>query len=617
MSAIQEEEYTQSKVQWSTWKRLLSYTRPHRRAVMMTLLAMAVVAMADVVGPYLNGYAIDTFITPGRWDGLGWYAAIYLVLIVFSSVCVFTFIQNAGYVEANICHDIRRDCFHRLQELSISYYDRTPVGYIMARMTSDSSRLADTVAWSLVDLCWGSGFMVISLASMFVFNWRLALVMLAILPPLTALSLIFQKRILTHQRNVRKLGSRITGAFNEGIMGARTTKTLVREDGNFGEFTRLSGSMRESAIRAAHYSALFMPIVMTLGSLATGAVLWLGGWQVQVMGLSLGELSFFLSLSNMFFEPVRHIAMIFAELQNSQAAAERVIGLLENQPEISDTPEVLKRFGDSFEPKRENWPPLTGEVTFENVSFQYKQGEKVLEDFSLHVPAGQTIALVGETGSGKTTIVNLLCRFYEPTAGRILIDGVDYQERSQLWLHSNLGYVLQSPHLFSGTIRDNIRYGKLDATDEEIEQAARLVGADGFISRLEKGYDTPVGEGGSRLSTGEKQLISFARAIVAAPALFVLDEATSSIDTETEMRIQAAIEKVLEGRTSFIIAHRLSTIRNADRILVIEKGRVIESGTHRELLAARGHYYQLYTNQFVEEKGRALLAGRAAAGQSS
>ena len=369
--------------------------------------------------------------------------------------------------------------------------------------------------------------------------------------------------------------------------------------------------MKEHSIKAAIFSAIYWPIVGTLGSFATAGVLWLGGVQVQCMGLSLGQLSYFLTLSGYFFEPIMNMARIFSDLQSSQAAAERVINLVNSMPEITDTPAVIAKYGDVFTPHRDQWEALRGDITFENVTFRYTGGEKVLDTFNLSVRAGETIALVGETGSGKSTIVNLICRFYEPTSGRILIDGIDYKERSQLWLHSNLGYVLQSPQLFSGTIRENIRYGDLSATDAQVEEAAKLVGAHGFISRLEKGYDTDVGEGGGRLSTGEKQLISFARAILGRPSIFVLDEATSSIDTETEQHIQHAIEKILEGRTSFIVAHRLSTIRNADRILVIDHGKVIESGSHRELMELRGHYYELYTNQFRDERENAVLSGVA------
>lgn len=394
-------------------------------------------------------------------------------------------------------------------------------------------------------------------------------------------------------------------------MGAKTTKTLVREEANYQEFTVLTQRMYTSSVRAATLSAIYLPIVISLGMLATAYAVWKGGYDVFTGLVTLGTLQVFVNYTVSFFEPVQQIARIFADLQSSQAAAERVMTLIEAEPELKDSPEVVRRYGDSFAPKRENWPALEGSVEFDHVSFRYKEGESVLEDFNLSVRAGETIALVGETGSGKSTIVNLVCRFYEPTEGRVKIDGVDTRERSQLWLQSNLGYVLQTPHLFSGTIADNIRYGNLNATMEQIQEAAKMVGADGFIERLEKGYDTDVGESGNRLSTGEKQLISFARAILANPRIFVLDEATSSVDTETEQRIQLAIRKLLKGRTSFIVAHRLSTIRSADRILVIDGGKIIEEGAHRELLKRRGVYYNLYTNQFREEQQQRVLAGEA------
>ena len=395
-------------------------------------------------------------------------------------------------------------------------------------------------------------------------------------------------------------------------MGARTTKTLVREELNAKEFNDLAAQMERSSVKSAVISGMFWPVIGCFAAVGTAFVLWVGGNHVLFGGMTVGQLSFFLQLSGYFFEPVLNFARIFSDLQSSQAAAERVMALIDTKPQITDSPEVIERYGTCFEPKRENWPEICGDVEFEDVSFQYDGGEKVLSHFNLKVRHGMQIALVGETGSGKSTIVNLICRFYEPTSGRILIDGVDYRERSQLWLHSNLGYVLQSPQLFSGTIRENIRYGRLEATDEEVEAAARLVGAHEFIEKLDKGYETQVGEGGGRLSTGEKQLISFARAIVSDPALFVLDEATSSIDTEAEQRIQRAIDRVLEGRTSFIIAHRLSTIRNSDRILVIRGGEMVESGTHDELMQREGYYYHLYTNQFQDEQTQQVLGAKTA-----
>jgi ATP-binding cassette subfamily B protein len=327
--------------------------------------------------------------------------------------------------------------------------------------------------------------------------------------------------------------------------------------------------------------------------------------------LSYGTLVAFISYTIQFFGPVFEVARVIAEFQNGQAAAERIMSLVEMDPKIKDSKESVEKYGDMMRPRRDSWPEMKGDISFKNVSFRYSGGEKVLENFNLDIKAGEKVALIGETGSGKSTIVNLACRFYEPDEGEILIDGVEYRKRPQLWLHSNLGYVLQTPHLFSGSVRENIAYGRLDATEEEIRSAAKLVNAHDFIEKLENGYDTEVGEGGAKLSTGQKQLVSFARAILANPRLFVLDEATSSVDTETEKKIQDAIHTVLEGRTSFIIAHRLSTIRNADRILVIDKGKVIEEGNHSELLKLKGRYHRLYTNQFMDEQGAKVLSDPA------
>ena len=606
MQFQEEQEYTK-RFDAGLWKRLMHYSRPFYKYLAAVALCMICSALMDTLFPLMNRYAIDTFVTQGTLEGVGGFAALYIFFVLFQVGCIFSFIHFANKTEIGLCHRIRRMAFARLQEQPFSYYDHTPVGYLIARMTNDTQRLGDTVGWTLVDLLWGSCYIVFTAITMFSLDWRLTLAVLAVVPPLAVISLYFQKKILSSYRTVRKTNSKITGAFNEGIMGAKTTKTLVREDANYDEFRQLTGTMKQSSIRAAVLSALFMPIVVTLGSFATAYVLWKGGYDVFSGAMTIGTLSVFISYSMSIFEPIRDIARIFADLQSSQAAAERVITMMETEPDIQDSPEVIEKYGTAFAPRRENWEPIAGDIEFENVSFQYKKGEKVLKNFSLKVKHGQTIALVGETGSGKSTIVNLICRFYEPTEGRILIDGRDYRERSQLWLHSNLGYVLQTPHLFTGTIADNIRYGNLDATDEQVRQAARMVGAEEFIMQLEKGYDTDVGEGGNRLSTGQKQLLSFARALVGSPRIFVLDEATSSVDTETEQAIQRAIASALEGRTSFIIAHRLSTIRTADRILVIQNGEVIEEGSHRELIARRGHYYDLYTNQFRSEKEADLL----------
>lgn len=606
MITHEEEDYTK-RFDWGLWLKLFRYLKPYKRHLFVLSVVVIILAGIDTVFPLLTKHAVDQYIIPGSLDGLKLFGLIYLLLIVVQALVVWLFIAVAGKVDMGLCYDIRRTGFKRLQELSFTYYDRTQVGWIMARMTSDISRLSDTIAWGLVDLVWGFTMMLAMMAVMVYLNWKLALITLTVVPVLVIISLFFQKKILKSYRLVRKMNSRLTGAFNEGIMGARTTKTLVREKENLSEFQVLTGRMFGSSVRAAILSSFYLPVVLALGSIGTALALWFGGGGVLVGAISYGTLLAFIAYTIQFFEPVRELARIFAELQSAQASAERTLSMIDTKPDIKDSRDIVERYGDIFEPKRDNWPKMDGNISFRNVSFAYKDGEAVLKDFDLEVTAGQNIALVGETGSGKSTIVNLACRFYEPTKGEILIDGTNYMERSLLWLHSNLGYVLQTPHLFSGTIEENIRYGKLNATDEEIERAAQLVNAHNFIIGFEDGYQTEVGEGGGRLSTGEKQLISFARAILADPSIFILDEATSSVDTETEKLIQNAIMKILEGRTSFIIAHRLSTVRSADRILVIKDGKVTEDGSHYELMKQGGYYYRLYTNQFIDEQETRLI----------
>lgn len=609
MQQTEEKDYTQ-KFSLSLWKGIMHYAKDYYGHLLRLILCMAACAVCDVIFPLMSKYAIDTYISPENPDtGNLWLFCVgYGLLIAVEVFFIYRFLYLGGEIECGVCYTIRKQGFRKLQELPFSYYDTMPVGYLMSRMTSDAQRLAETIGWSLLDLVWGAVMIVLSLVTMFILQPVMTLIVLLVVPPLALISWQFQQKILHSYRKVRKTNSEITGSFNEGIMGAKTTKTLVREDRNMEEFTQLTHRMKRSSVRAASLSALYLPIVTSIGSIATAYVLWKGGSGVWSGVIGVGTLVAYVNYTMQLFEPIRNIAGTFADMQSAQAAAERVITLLQTEPDIVDSKEVEEVFGDNFHPKKENWPEIHGDIEFRHVDFQYKKGDKVLTDFNLTVKQGQTIALVGPTGAGKSTVVNLMCRFYEPTAGEVLIDGVDYRQRSQLWLQSHLGYVLQEPHLFSGTIAENIRYGKPDATDEEVHEAARMVNAEGFILKMENGYDTQVGEGGGRLSTGEKQLISFARAILADPAIFVLDEATSSVDTQTEMIIQNAISKVLTGRTSFIIAHRLSTVRTADRILLIRDGKIAESGTHRELIALKGEYYKLYTNQFAEERAMEILA---------
>ncbi|MBL7149949.1 MAG: ABC transporter ATP-binding protein [Candidatus Cloacimonetes bacterium] len=606
MDAFKEQEYNK-RFDISLWKKLLWFCKPYKGRLVILGLFIIGLAGVDVIFPLMSKYAVDNFVIPGKTDGVILFGMIYFLLIAVQAANIFFFINIAGKIEMYLTYDIRKKGFQHLQELSFNYYDKTPVGWLMARMTSDSQRLGSFISWGIVDMVWGFSYMILISITMLFLNWKLALVSLTVVPVLVVLSLFFQKKILKAYRKVRKTNSKITGSFNEGIAGAKTTKTLVREEENLLEFQVNTSEMYRSSVKAAIFSSLYLPAVLTLGSIGTGLALWFGGEGVMMQAISYGTLVAFISYTVHFFEPLQELARIFAELQNAQASAERIFSMIEEEPQITDNSEVIKKFGNILRSKEKNWPKINGDISFEDVTFGYKDEEKVLKNFNLDIKAGETIALVGETGSGKSTIVNLACRFYEPTKGKIKIDGEDYRQRSILWLQSNLGYVLQTPHLFSGSIKENIAYGRLEASDDEIVVAAKLVNAHEFITKMEKGYDSEVGEGGAKLSTGQKQLISFARAILADPRIFILDEATSSVDTETEQLIQEAIHTVLENRTSFIIAHRLSTIRSADRILVIQKGKITEQGDHHELLKQKGYYYRLYTNQFMEEQEVKIL----------
>jgi len=594
MDKFQEEVFSKG-FKLDLWKKLIRYAKPYKNRLIVLSIYMAILAVFDAVIPLMQRYAIDNYIITKNTRGLLAFFIIYTLIMIIQAVVVKLMISSAGVVETGVCHDIRKDGFEHLQALSLSYYDNTPVGWMMSRLTSDIWRLGNVLSWGLVDFSWGFFMMVVTTVVMLVLDWKLALLTFTVIPVLFVVTIYFQRRILFNHRDIRKNNSLITAAFNEGIQGVKTTKTLVREEENLKEFRVLTGEMNRKCISAATFASVYMPIVTLLGSIGAGLVLWRGGNGVIAGRVSYGTMAVFIMFAVQFFFPIRDMARIFTDLQSAQASAERILSLLETKPDIKDDDEVINKYGTD----KGKWPKITGNIEFRNVSFTYKTGEKVLEDFNLTVKPGETIALVGETGAGKSTIVNLACRFYEPTEGQIFIDGYDYTRMPMLWLHSNLGYVLQNPHLFSGTIRENIMYGKLDATEEEMIRASKLVNLHPIVERMEKGYDTRVGEGGSLLSTGEKQLVSFARAIISDPAIFVLDEATSSVDTETEYLIQQAIKNILKNRTSFIIAHRLSTIRSADRILVIRDGRILEEGTHSYLLSQKGYYARLYRNQFI------------------
>ena len=610
---LQDEDAFQPRINLELWRGMLRFAGPYRWHLLALSLIAIVCAACDVVLPWATGRFVDEITRHGGAARLGNIELIYCIVIATLGVCICTFIILAGRITTGVSYDIREAAFDKLQELPFSFYDRKAVGWLMARLTSDVGNLSRIMGWALLDLVWGTFVLASVAVVMFALNWKLALIVLVIVPPLIWVSRFFQVRLLRTSRALRKANSHTTAAFNEGIVGVRTSKSFVREDRNLQEFRELTDQMYRHAVSNALYSALFLPVVLTLCSVGIGVALWRGGIDVSAGTISLGTLVMFLQYAGFIQNPAQELANALTQVQGAQASAERVQGLLDTPVEIADSPEVRSEMerhasGDG-DPNRapDGHAARIETIEFRNVSFAYKEGQSVLKDFDLLVEAGQSIALVGPTGGGKSTIVSLVCRFYEPTGGQILINGLDYRRRSLHWLQSNLGMVLQQPHLFSGTIRENIRYGRLDASDADIERAARLVNAHEFIAAMKDGYQSAVGEGGNQLSTGQKQLISLARAVIADPQLFVMDEATSSVDTQTERAIQSAVERVLRDRISFVIAHRLSTIRSADRILLIDGGRIIEDGSHYELIRKRGRYFELYTNQFTSEKEAEML----------
>jgi ATP-binding cassette subfamily B protein len=585
---LEEEEYT-SPLTMPVFKRIVGLLKPHWRWVIGFLLTIALVSAQDSLFTYLNKIIIDQGIVKKDLNAVWRLATLYGGLQILQAGLVFTFIYLAGVLGERVQYDLRKMLFNHLQELSLSYYSQNAVGRLMARVTSDTGRVSDLVTWGMVDVTWAFMNIVSSTFFMMLINWKLGLIVLAAIPILVFIAVQFRKKILVEFRASRRTNSKITGAYNENIAGVRVVKALSREDENLGEFQMLTSDMYRASYRAAWLSALFLPTVQIVSAIALGTIIWYGGLQARVGLLTIGGIQAFVSYLTFMMWPVQDLARVYAEMQHSIASAERIFKLVDTDPEVRNRPGAVAA------------ETLLGEIEFDRVDFYYEDRNPVLTDFSLKIKPGETIALVGPTGGGKSTIVNLLCRFYEPQQGVIRINGHDYTDYTLESIHSRIGIVLQTPHLFSGTVRENIRYGRLDATKADVTEAAKIAGAHDFIVMLEKGYDQNVGEGGNLLSVGQKQLISLARAVLARPELFIMDEATSSVDTLTEALIQRGMEALMEGRTSFVIAHRLSTIRRADRILVIEDGRIKEQGTHSELLRQRGHYYRLYTQQFRHE----------------
>ena len=599
-------EQKHKHLKWFGIGKILPFLRPVRKIILIMIFFGLVSSGTDIVIPLFQRYALDHFIGLGVFDTLLAFLGAYLATILLAAGSNYISCALATIIEIRVNRQLRRTGFAHLQTLSFSYFNQNSVGYIHARLMSDTSRIGELVGWTLVDCVWRLSYLIGAVVVMVALDPKLAALVLSIVPLLVILFTIFQKKLIAVNREVREVNSHITGNFNEGITGAKTIKSLAVEEKMEQRFRQETSNMRAKSVQASRLRGLFAGTMSFASSVALAIVLWKGGY---IAVSQIGTFSVFMSYAQGMMEPLRWLVDIVAELITTQVNIERFTDLLAVKSDVIDSPDVAEKYGDTLNPKKENWEPLKGDISFRDVTFRYPDGEEtVLEHFSLDIPFGTHLAIVGETGAGKSTLANLVCRFYEPTEGTLYIDGRDARERSQLWLHDAIGYVLQTPHLFSGSVRDNLLMGNPNATEEQMWQAIRTVSAEDVIAHLENGLDTDVGEGGDLLSTGEKQLISFARAILADPKILILDEATASVDTMTEAKIQAAMESVTAGRTSIMIAHRLSTVRNADMILVVRGGRIVEQGTHSQLLAQKGYYHELYTRQYEDETTARILA---------
>lgn len=585
--------------------RLLPYLKPHKKnLIIMCLLGMGV-SVNRIIVPVFQKYALDHFVGGSTLDTLALFILVYLSCIILAACMNYASTFLSFQAEVRIKRDLRNKAFEHLQKLSISYFNRNNVGYIHSRVMSDVSNIGEMISWSMMDSIWQITYLVGAITVMFSINVKLTISILLILPVITILLVLFQKRLIAVNREIRKVNAQITSDFNEEITGGKTIKTLNIEKHILSLFVRDTQQMKDTSVRAARLRGLFTGMVDFASSFALAIILWKAG---VLANDQVGTFSLFMFYTQGMMEPLRWIIESVSDLIPMKVNIERFVDLLETEPDVQDSPAVMEKYGDIFHPRKDAWEPLLGDIEFRDVTFRYPDGDEyVLNHFNLKIPFGTNIAIVGETGAGKSTLVNLICRFFEPTEGTILIDGRDIRERSQLWLHSSIGYVLQTPHLFSGTVRENLTYGKPDADDEEIFAALDLVSARALVEGLENGLDTDVGEGGDLLSAGEKQLLSFARAIISDPKILILDEATASVDTITEHKIQSAITQVIRGRTSIVIAHRLSTIQSADIILVVRDGKIVEMGDHAQLLHNKGYYFELYSRQYEDEKTAAFF----------
>ncbi|UCG24321.1 MAG: ABC transporter ATP-binding protein [Chloroflexota bacterium] len=569
-------------------RRLLSQTKPYKGRLAVAIVLMIATSLLSIAGPWIIGKAIDEGVEAGDLGRLRYWSILFLLFAVGEWLSNRQRIAIMAYVGTKVVADIRSELFRHLQSLSLSFYNRYSVGRLMSRLISDVGVMQDFITWSLTGL-FRSFFMLAGIVVVMVsMNWRLALLTFAVLPLMAILTNYWRVRVRDAYRITRRRLSLINGYLNESISGIRVTKSFARESENYAHFESLNHSYYSANIRASRLSALFFPGVDFIGAIATAVVVAVGGWLVLNDSLTAGVLVAFVLYVQRFFEPIRELAQRYNTFQATMAAGERIYELLDTIPDLVDSQ------GAGL------LPVIEGTVEFDQVSFSYTEGEPVLHGIDLKVESGKRVALVGETGAGKSTIIRLLVRLFDVTEGAIRIDGTDIRQVTRASLRSQLGIVLQDTFLFGGTIRDNIRYGHLEASEEQVVAAAKAVGAHEFITRMQDGYETEVGEAGVNLSVGQRQIISFARALLADPRILILDEATSSVDTTTEKQIEWALAQLMEGRTSFVIAHRLSTIAGADRIVVLDGGRIVELGTHQELLAKKGRYYKLYTMQWAQ-----------------
>lgn len=581
---------------------LINLVKKFKKEAALVVIINVLNAVLLALWPLFTKYIIDNYIYRNDVEGFPKFI-VYMLFFIVAMAGIGLFVTfMAGIFEKKIILYLRSETFLKAQKLSAKYMDSHQVGWMVSRLVHDTMSIKEAVAWDLFDMADGISRLIAILITMLMLNVRLTLYVLASVPFIAIFTYIFQNKMMKAQKDIKAASSDLTSKLNEDIQGQKTIKTLLREKENLEEFKEISARYERRSKHSVTLQSLYIPSLTFLGSIATAFILKDGGVAAMAGTLTIGTLFAMVQYSSEIYEPIRQVASVLKELISMQASIDRVNSILEADIDVYDTKEIEAVYGDALEPPTKPLPEMKGEIEFKDVYFAYKDEDYILKDFSLKIAAGERIALVGETGGGKSTIINIASRFYEPTKGKVYIDGIDYKEMPLKWVQMNLGYVLQTPYLFSGSIRDNILYGRDDATEDDMLRAAKVVGLDELVKSFKDGYDTEVGEGGGKLSQGEKQLVSFARALIKDPAILILDEATSSVDTYQEKRIQDAIEKLLEGRTSITVAHRLSTIVTSDRILYIHQGRIAEMGTHKELIAKKGMYYQLYRNQFIESQ---------------